>query len=385
MSDSLFNKRVLINNKNSEHCSLFLYACLLLLLGILLSGCQPQAAPKQQYVFTGPIMGTEYRIAVIADQTSLETAIELSLQGATTQSTESDDIAKPKDGVKVLENAVIEAMSSVNESMSNYIEDSEISRFNRLPAGTPVSLSSDFHAVMTEALRISALSNGAFDVTLAKAIDAWGFGPDGQINRQPNEQRLEEIRSITGYQKLALEQNNLSKTVDGVELSFSAIAKGYAVDKVARTLTSLGLNDYLINIGGELRASGNNSSGNVWRVGVEKPHLLGGVQEVVLLDGASIATSGDYRNYLVVDGEQFSHTIDPNSLKPVLHKLALVSVINESAATADALATAMMAMDEERAWVFAQENKLAAYLIVRKTSADDFDIRATEEFNAYLQ
>jgi thiamine biosynthesis lipoprotein len=165
----------------------------------------------------------------------------------------------------------------------------------------------------------------------------------------------------------------------------SPIAKGYAVDKVASVIEAYGINDYLVNIGGELRASGKTVDAQLWRVGIEKPHILGGIQQIALLDNKAIATSGDYRNYLVVDGQQFSHTIDPITLKPVLHKLALVSVIADKASTADALATAMMVMGEEKAWSFALNNRLAAYFIVRGDENKPFVIKYTEEFERNLQ
>lgn len=334
-----------------------------LCLSLLLSACQPQATARQQFVFTGPIMGTEYRITVVS--------------------------APGMDQQKVGD-AVVTAMESVNQSMSNYIDNSELSKFNRLKANIPFQISPDFAAVMQEAELISKLSSGAFDVTLAKAIDAWGFGPNGKINKQPSDDELLLLRKTAGYQYLSLNGTSLLKTKDGIEVSLSAIAKGYAVDKVAEAIELQGIADYLVNIGGELRASGKSVDGHMWRVGIEKPHILGGIQQVALLNNKAIATSGDYRNYLVVDGQKFSHTIDPITLKPILHKLALVSVISAKASTADALATAMMAMGEEGAWVFALKNNLAAYLIVRADIVDDndtepFTIKFTEEFKRNLQ
>ncbi len=350
--------------KNSEHGSLFLYACGVVLL-LLSSGCQPQSASKQQLLISGPMMGTEYRVSLVLDS----------------QSSRSQSLERQKK----LETAVLDAMNSVNQSMSNYIQDSEISQFNRLGAHKFQALSPDFLEVMLESQQISTISDGAFDVTLGNAIDAWGFGPDGKITRRPSNDELAELKHTSGYQKLVLKNSSIAKSVDGLELSLSAIAKGYAVDKVAKALTELGVNDFLVNIGGELRASGSNIDGNVWRVGVEKPHLLGGIQEIVELKNAAIATSGDYRNFLLIDGEQFSHTIDPQSLKPVLHKLALVSVISARASTADALATAMMAMGEGAAWQFAQDRNLAAYMIIRGDNEADYQFRVTEKFRAYLQ
>ncbi len=310
-------------------------------------------------------MGTEYRVSLV-------------IKG------QSDD-SLPSARQDRFETAIVGAMNAVNQSMSNYIVNSEISKFNRLGANTFQKLSPDFLEVMLESQKIAKISDGAFDVTLGKAIDAWGFGPDGKITRQPSNTKLAELKLTSGYQKLILEEGAIAKSVDGLELSLSAIAKGYAVDKVAEALLELGINDFLVNIGGELRASGFNVDGNIWRVGVEKPHLLGGIQEIVGLNNAAIATSGDYRNFLLIDGKQFSHTIDPKSLKPVLHKLALVSVISERASTADAMATAMMAMGEESAWKFAQDQKVAAYMIIRGDAEADFQVRATEKFKTYLQ
>ena len=347
----------LINiNKNSERCSLFLVVILLCSVG--LSSCDSGSSDKQQVTFSGPMMGTDYRVTVIKDSLI-----------------DSDS----------LEAEVLKAMNSVNQSMSNYIADSEISDFNRLPANQTQKLSADLLEVISEAISISVISDGAFDVTLAQAIDAWGFGPKGQITQRPSAADIESLRATVGVDKLILSEGSLIKTVNGLEISLSAIAKGYAVDKVALVLNSFGLTNYLINIGGELRASGRSADDKLWRVGIEKPHILGGIQEIVKLDNVAIATSGDYRNYLVVDDQQFSHMIDSRTLMPIYHRLALVSVISESATTADALATAMMAMGEQKAWDFAQNNDLAAYLIIRGVSEGEYAVQLTDKFEAYLQ
>ena len=221
--------RPLINiEKNSERCSLFLY--LLIIVGALcLAGCDSTQSGPQQVTFSGPMMGTEYRVTVIK-------------QDAQHQNEQ-------------LEEAIVDAMDSVNQSMSNYIDDSELSRFNRLPANQPQTLSPDFSRVISEAIDISIISGGAFDVTLAKAIDAWGFGPNGKITQRPSADDLKRLRATVGVDKLSYQGDSLMKIVDGVEVSLSAIAKGYAVDKVALALDGLGIENYLVNIGGELRAS----------------------------------------------------------------------------------------------------------------------------------
>lgn len=352
----------LINiNKNSERCSLFLFV--LVIVALSLTACDLKAPNQQQVTFSGPMMGTEYRVTIIRPSTPDDALLEN----------------------EALETVILSAMNSVNQSMSNYIDDSELSQFNRLPANQWQKISPDFSRVISEAIDISTISGGAFDVTLAKAIDAWGFGPDGIITQRPSASDLELLRATVGVDKLSYQDDSLMKKVDGVEVSLSAIAKGYAVDKVALALDDLGIVNYLINIGGELRASGKSSNDQSWRVGIEKPHILGGIQEIAELNNVAIATSGDYRNYLVVDGQQFSHTIDPSTLMPVYHKLALVSVIDLRASTADALATAMMAMDEKRAWQFAQDNDLAAYLIIRGDAEGKYTVQKTKKFEAYLQ
>jgi len=311
-------------------------------------------------------MGTDYRITVRSNE-SVE---------ATT-----------------LQQAALEAMQAVNQSMSTYIADSELNRLNRAPANQEFKLSNDLANVLTQAQSVSKSSNGAFDTTIAKAINLWGFGVDGRVSVTPSDDQLTELRADVGYQKLQLVEssNGVSalKQTDGLQVDLSAIAKGYAVDKVANAFSELGVNNYLINIGGELRAKGQNSEGMAWRVGIEKPHLLGGIQQVIALKNQAIATSGDYRNYIEIDGQRFSHTLNPVTLKPVLHRLALVSVLNTSSSMADALATAMMSMGEETALDFAKTNKLAAYFVIRRANTDKNDqglyqIEMTEQFKQYL-
>lgn len=354
----LINRFSRLLNKNSEHCSLFLFV---LILVPFISACQDANKP-QQYVFSGPIMGTEYRVSVVSVN-------------------EENGLVNQKQ----LAEAIVNAMQAVNKSMSNYLSESELSRFNRLEANTEFQMSDDFSLVMQESQAISELSDGAFDVTLAKAIDAWGFGPKGTVTQKPTTQELQELKKTIGYKNLLVDGNTLQKTMPKVEISLSAIAKGYAVDKVANAIESLGYDNYLVNIGGELRALGNSIDGVAWRVGIEKPHILGGIQQVISLENQAIATSGDYRNYLLIDGETFSHTIDPKTLMPVLHKLALVSVVSDKASTADALATAMMVMGEDKAWSFAQKNKIASYFVVRGKTESDFSIKFTKEFERILQ
>jgi thiamine biosynthesis lipoprotein len=342
--------------KNSEPSSLFLLV--LSAAAVFLVGCSDKNSDRQMQSFSGQIMGTEYRVSVLVGDDSESSRIE---------------------------QQILAAMKSVDQRMSTYRPDSELSGLNAAPANTPLEISEELALVLCEAQRISRLSDGAFDVTLAKAIDLWGFGPNGSITQRPEEHLLMEIRESIGYQNLVLDGQSLEKKQPGVSISLSAIAKGYAVDQVANVLDEIGISDYLVNIGGELKAAGHKGDGTNWKVGIEKPHILGGVQEIVLLQNKAIATSGDYRNYHVIDGKQYSHTIDPNTLSPVFHSLALVSVIDDSAMTADALATAMMAMGESAALQFAKQNGLTVYMIIRDGAEHQFRREISDSFRGYLQ
>ena len=305
-------------------------------------------------------MGTQYRIIVRLKDDEL---------------IEADNIEKE----------LIDAMQSVNNSMSTYIPESELNKLNNASTGKPIELSSQLHDVIQESQAISKLSEGAFDITLGKVVNLWGFGKNGKINKAPTEQVLTQMIQSVGYQKIELRDSKLTKTVANISLDLSAIAKGYAVDKVAERLDDLAIENYLIDIGGELKASGFAQFEQVWKVGIEKPHALGGIQQIIALHDKSIATSGDYRNFHVIEGTQYSHTIDVKTLKPVFHRLALVSVIDERASRADALATAVMALGDERGWNFAQKHDLTVYMVVREEGENNYRVQMTESFKEYLQ
>ncbi|NND81622.1 MAG: FAD:protein FMN transferase [Gammaproteobacteria bacterium] len=276
-------------------------------------------------------------------------------------------------------------LQQIEQRMSTYIDDSEVSRFNRAAAGQPVTLSDDTANVVRQAQDIAKLSGGYFDITVAALVNAWGFGPDGAITVRPEAELLEGLRASVGYSHLKLDGDQLSKTIDGVTIDLSAIAKGYAVDELSKLLAQQRVTDYLIDIGGELKARGVNIDRQLWRVGIERPEMLGGIAKVVELDSLAIATSGDYRNFLEIDGERFSHTIDPLTASPVLHRLALVSVLAEQASEADALATALLAMGEDKARRFAKQHELSVYLVIRQANTDSYEEFMTPGFAQRIQ
>jgi thiamine biosynthesis lipoprotein len=187
-----------------------------------------------------------------------------------------------------------------------------------------------------------------------------------------------------GMHHLSLDQNTKTATRNtDIQLDFSAIAKGYAVDAVAELLASNGIENYLVEVGGELRASGQKQNGDLWRIAIEKPSLpQGGIQQVVDLKNVAVATSGDYRNYFEKNGKRYSHTIDPRTGYPVDHKLVSVTVIAATAAKADALATAMMVLGPEQTLLFAEQHSIPVYILVKQS--EGFEVQYSQAFHDHL-
>ena len=330
----------------------------LALIGLFCMAIAACSEAPRELTIQGPTMGTFYKVVMVSSDPLLDE--------------------------KRVNQEVSEILDAVNTSMSTYIPDSELSKINQLSAKETVEVSPLLNDVLTEALRISQLSNGSFDPTLGKAIRLWGFGEDGRVTSRPSPELLAELKRSTGYLNIKFSDGALTKQVDDLEINLSAIAKGYAVDLIAESLDRAGVGHYLIDIGGELRAKGKNLRGNVWRVGVEKPSAIGGVQEIIKLDNQAIATSGDYRNFLTIDGKQYSHTISPMTLEPVFHRLASVSVMHKSSMTADALATAILSMGDKKGVEFAEQNGLSAYFIIRGETADNLTFHSTAGFTINL-
>lgn len=275
-------------------------------------------------------------------------------------------------------------LSQVNQQMSTYIEDSELSLLNKMPHGEPRQVSSELMQVLKEGQRISELTRGAFDYTVGPLVNLWGFGPDGRITHAPDTHEIEALKARIGYRFVELDPNALSVVKDGEQyVDLSAIAKGYGVDALAQLLEARGIERYLVEIGGELRAKGSKPNAEPWRLAIETPtEGERSVQEVISLTQGGVATSGDYRNYFEEDGVRFSHTIDPRTARPITHRLASVTVIRPSCMEADALATALMVMGEEEGYNFALEHDIDAFFI-NKTE-DGFETRFTPGFTKYM-
>ena len=263
--------------------------------------------------------------------------------------------------------------------MSNWCAKSEVSRFNRAPVGEWVALSPPLALVVRAALQLSDESAGAFDVTVGGLVDAWGFGPGG---REAGRDALAAARSNVGHEHLELAGNRLRKTA-AASIDLSAIAKGYAVDQVAASLQRQECADFLVEIGGEIRARGQRPAGGAWHVGIETPDAAKSPpHRIVLIEDAAIATSGDYRNTIEQDGERHPHVFDAAQGIPVRHGLASASVVHESAMWADGYATVLLALGPERGLRFARSHGLAAYLLTR--TGEGLRANATPEMEALL-
>jgi thiamine biosynthesis lipoprotein len=264
-------------------------------------------------------------------------------------------------------------LERVNAKMSHYLDDSELTRFNRSEETAPFPLSAETFEVFRHAQELSALSGGAFDITVGPLVDAWGFGPPGRPSQPPSNTMIAGLLEQLGYTKLELDPESLTvrKTEPHLRCDLSAIAKGYAVDLAAVALDKEGLTDYMVEVGGEVRTRGVNDSGQSWRIGIERP-LAGDrvLQRVIGLSGFSMASSGDYRNYYEVDGKRVSHTIDPRTGRPITHRLAAVSIVDELCVRADGLATTLMVLGPEEGYQLAVKHNVAALFLVHDEEAE---------------
>lgn len=292
------------------------------------------------------------------------------IAGTTMGTTYSVKITALPDSVdrRALKAGIDRILETVNAQMSNWRSDSEISRFNASASSSWTGVSADTLTVIEEALRVSELSGGAFDPTIGPLVDVWGFGPQEDQWGIPSQNRVVAALGRTGFQHLQTRglPSGLTKDHAPVEIDLCGIAKGFGVDKVAAYLDAQGLGDYLVEIGGELRARGHSPRQRPWRIGVERPGSeRPAVQTIVSLDGSAVATSGNYRNYFESDGFRYSHIIDPRTGAPVEHNLASVTVVAPSTMQADALSTALMVMGPHAGLRLARRADIAALFIVR--------------------
>jgi thiamine biosynthesis lipoprotein len=282
----------------------------------------------QEQVITGRTMGTTYSIRVISDRLS-ESA--------------------------VFKDAVDARLEAINQSMSTYIKDSEISRFNRLrDTTTRFEVSEDLWNVMKVAQRLYRLTQGAWDGTVNPLVDLWGFGSRGSKRTLPPRHDIDRVLKEIGFKyiKIGKKAPYLKKGIPNVTLDLSSIAKGYGVDQVAHLIRRRGYKDFLVEIGGEVYVSGRRKDGTSWRIGINQPvpsAPLNQVYRVISLQDKAMATSGDYRNFFVKDGVRYSHIMDPRTGYPVRNGVVSASVTADTCTFADGLATVLVVLGPEKA------------------------------------
>jgi thiamine biosynthesis lipoprotein len=314
------------------------------MLSLTLTGCGNDHAQFPLLELTGSTMGTSYNVKLVAlpSQTDAE----------------------------ALQAQIDNDLSKIEQRMSTYRTGSELSLFNRSEATDWVEVSAELCGVVEQALSVSEITS-AFDITVGPLVNLWGFGPDETLPEPPENDVIEEALQYTGFAMLHTQCMTPAIRKDRAEIyvDLSAYAKGYAVDQIAMLLSDQGLNNFMVEIGGELRMHGHNADGKLWSVAIEKPaEFESAVQIIVQTTDVAIATSGDYRNFYQFAGQRYSHTIDPKTGYPVTHKTAAVSVISDTAAFADAMATALLVLGVDEGLALAEREGIAAYFMLRTDS-----------------
>ncbi|MCW9733045.1 FAD:protein FMN transferase [Avibacterium sp. 20-15] len=333
-------------------------------MGILLACCLTACQKDPEIVtLSGKTMGTTYHIKYITEEGS-------------------QSVTDTHEGIEHI-------LKDVNDKMSTYIPTSELSRFNQnRQVNTPIEISADLAKVIGEAIRLNKVTQGALDVTVGPLVNLWGFGPEKRVEKAPSQQQLDERRAWVGIEKLKLSESAgkfyLEKAVPELYVDLSSIAKGFGVDQVADYLESLGIGNYMVEIGGEIRAKGNNSENKPWQIAIEKPTFDGSrsVEQVVGLHNLAMATSGDYRIYFEENGVRYSHEIDPQTGRPIQHHLASITVLAPSSMTADGLSTGLFVLGEAKALDIAEQQKLAVYLIIKTEKG--FEVKMSSAFKQLI-
>ena len=273
--------------------------------------------------------------------------------------------------LQTLRSAIEDALASVVRHMSHWQADSTLAQFNRAPADTWHALPADLSTVLHAGLHWAQASGGAFDPTLGALVAAWGFGPHAPLDAAdwcpPTPATLAQAQTCSGWQGLHYHPERGWRQHGGLQLDLSGIAKGYAVDAVLLRLHALGLRNALVEIGGELRGSGQRPDGQPWRVAIAPvPAAVGPAPDAppqaIALRDCAIATSGSLYHRHQWQGRSYSHTLDPRTGAPIAHALASVTVLHAECLHADALATLLTVLGPEAGWEFAEQHGIAALL-----------------------
>ena len=343
---------------HAKHSSKPLFSLTLItsltLAATALTGCEQK--PKYSYL-SGETMGTSYHISYQLPKGTDEAAIQAS---------------------------ITERLQQINDSMSTYQEDATISKFNRLGKNTPIKIDKDFSQVLDVSRQVYVQSGGAFDPTVMPLVETWGFGSTMTVERlqsPPSAAEIADAYKLIGFEGVIQKEDTLYKNKEGVELDFSAVAKGYGVDVIADVLkNNYHINNYMVEIGGEVSTLGVSSQQQPWQIAIDAPiegstvserQTIASIRQPMKTNNQMhLATSGNYRNSVIFDGKRYSHTIDPITGKPIAGGAPSVTVAADSVARADAWATALTAMPYEKALATAKEHDIAAMFVVLTDDTD---------------
>ena len=331
-----------------------------LLMLAALAGCEKPVAERPMVEIHGRTMGTFYGVKVVGDFPG---------------------------GQQALQTQVDTLLKHYNDEISTYDQNSSLSKFNQQQTTAPFPVSQDMADILISAVRVGQRTQGVLDVTVGPLVNLWGFGPDKRPIKTPTDEQIAAARQRVGIQHLHVDVSAdhaaLRKDVPNIYVDLSTIGEGFGADKVADFLESRGVHNYLVEIAGASRSRGVNAKGEQWKLAIQKPtDELDDVQAIVKPDGRAISTSGSYRNYYELNGQRYSHIIDPATGKPITHRLVSATVITPTALEADGLDTALMVMGPEKAMAFAKQQHLAVYLVIKTDKG--FKAEYSESFEPYL-
>ncbi|MEQ6277445.1 FAD:protein FMN transferase ApbE [Kluyvera huaxiensis] len=331
---------------------------------LLLAGCDnastPVAPKAAATVLEGKTMGTFWRVSVVG----IDNARADQLRQKVQQQLDADD-----------------------QLLSTWKNDSALMRFNHSSSLTPWPVNEAMADIVTESLRIGYKTQGAMDITVGPLVNLWGFGPDKQPVKTPTQAQIDVAKARTGLAFLSVINRSgrqyLQKSIPDLFVDLSTVGEGYAADHLARLMTEEGISRYLVSVGGALVSRGMNADGQPWRVAIQKPtDRENAVQAIVDINGHGISTSGSYRNYYELDGQRISHVIDPQTGRPITHKLVSVTVIAPTALEADGWDTGLMVLGPQKAQQVVREQGLAVYMIMKE--GDGFTTWMSPQFEAFL-
>lgn len=348
-------KRIRATEKPNNRFAVSLAAVFFLAAAII-----PDSCGARIFSLTGQTMGTIYHIRVASD-TRVDT-----------------DTLKARVDVR---------LKMINRALSMYDPGSELSRFNRMTAGQTLTLSLDFRTVLDTGRTLHRLTGGAWDGTVKPLVDLWGFGTTTGPQTPPDREKIDTLLSCTGFSGLIIRSDTIRKDKDCLTLDLGSIAKGYGVDEISRLLGRLGYHRFLVEIGGEVFAGGMKTGQDFWKVGISRPVRQmpdQGIYKALAVKDMAIATSGSYRNFVTLNGREYSHVIHPATGFPVDNRIVSATVVAADCTFADGLATALMVMDVRQGLELVNRLDNVEALIITGSEKTGFRDRMSDNFHAYL-